>query len=83
MVQQEQLAVIRSVRYGVNDRDVPVLTFTTWISEHGAADHQFSVERATGIIAAYRVRDVRDLDGRVCWVTVDDQRITYVRPAVF
>ena len=78
----EQLAVIKGVKFGVNDRDLVALSFGAYIEEHAAALQVLGIEDAVNLIKAFGVSDVRYLDGKTVWVECGDSLIKYLRPAV-
>jgi hypothetical protein len=73
----EQVAIIRGIRAGANDRGQPGLTFQTYITESSAAQ-QF-VSWADAADMARTVSDIRELEGRPCWVETDGSLIRFLR----
>ena len=68
-----QLAIIREVGYGMRDCSRPVLHFTVYTDECSAALQVFSQPRADEIITEAGASDVRNLEGRACWVDTSDR----------
>lgn len=65
---RERLAVIRKPRFGNDDRGRIGLSFTTYISESGAADQGLYGDDVERVLSAAGVSDVQELDGKVAWV---------------
>lgn len=76
-----KLAVIRNPKWGVDDIGAVSLRFSTYIAESTAADQRLVGEYAENTLRAAGVADVRDLDGRTCWVRVDRNLIVFERMA--
>lgn len=64
------LAIIRGVRFGVNDRGEVGLSFGTYVSEGVGAPQFLHLRWAEEVIAKYGVGDVARLEGKPCWVRV-------------
>ena len=78
-----QLAVIKEVGLGLRDVGHPVLWWTAYIDEAAAALHVFGWKETEEILIAYGVYNFpTGLEGKVCWVEVGDQKITYIEPAL-
>lgn len=82
----EQLAIIRRPRLGVTDRGIVALMFETYVTDSSAAsqfislEHEEQLEQALQLLRT--VGDVRELEGRPCWVDVSrGGLIVYVSPA--
>jgi hypothetical protein len=73
----EQLAIIRNVRIGFHDYYGAALSFTTYVTESSAAAQTLGWEAAKPIVET--VDDVRDLEGKPCWVEIDGQMIKFLR----
>ena len=73
----EQLAIMRDVRIGAHDYYGAGLTFTTYITESTAAGQSLTWEQAKPLLAT--VEDVRELEGKPCWVDVDGNLIRFLR----
>ncbi len=73
----EQVAIIRDVRVGANDRGQPGLSFTTCITESGAACQFAGWEQAGKILAT--VTDARQLEGSPCWAEAGGNLIRFLR----
>jgi hypothetical protein len=76
------LAIIRSVRCGVGDRDTACLRFEIRISEGSMTTWSLSWDEAKPVIEAYGVSDVHDLDGKPCWADTSERGlIRWIGPA--
>jgi hypothetical protein len=73
----EQLAIIRKPELGCRDTNAPVLSFEVYITEATAALQVLSWQDAHAVLS--RVRDIRDLEGKPCWVKVDGNMIRFQR----
>lgn len=73
----EQVAIIRDVRAGANDYGQPGLTFTTYITESSAAQQFIGWQEAGEIVK--KVTDIRELEGKPCWVEADGDLIRFLR----
>jgi hypothetical protein len=80
--QEETLAIIRRPGYGMRDYH-PGLWFEVYVSDTTAALQVFNQPEADEVIKAFGVKDVRDLEGKPCWVSNGGVGgiIKYVRPA--
>lgn len=65
----EQIAIISDVGIGSRDVGRPVLWFTVQISEHISSLQVFEWAKAFEILKT--VYDVRELEGKPCWVETD------------
>jgi hypothetical protein len=75
----EKMAVIRDVGIGMRDAPYPCLWFSTYVSEAGAALQVLTWEQAEKLVRDTGVRDVRDLEGKPCWVEESAGMIKFVR----
>ena len=75
----EQVAIIRDVGYGLRDVGRPCLWFTTYVSESGAALQVLLGEDAAAVLKDAGVYDVKELEGKPCYVEVDGGLITFKR----
>jgi hypothetical protein len=73
----EQVAIIRNVGIGGRDVGRPVLWFDTYIRESSAALQIIGWEQAGELLAG--IREVRELEGRPCWVEADGGMIKFLR----
>ncbi len=73
----EQLAIIKDIGIGCRDTNWPVLWFTVYVSEVQAALTVLSWDDAYEVLK--HVREVRDLEGKPCWVDVDGNMIKFLR----
>jgi hypothetical protein len=63
----------------MRDCNAPVLWFTVHTDEAWASLQVFDVDQAVEIIKDYRVRDVRDLDGKPIWMRKQGSMMKFVR----
>lgn len=75
----EVMAVIKRPRFGVNDRGGVSLSFSTYVSDAGAADQYLSPEDAVQVLKDAGVDDVSKLEGKTCWVDYTGQMIHFLR----
>lgn len=68
----EVTAIMRNVRIGHYDGDEPVLWFDAFVSEGTVALQVVAWPEAYNVLK--QVYDVRDLEGKPCWVEVDQPR---------
>jgi hypothetical protein len=74
------LAIMREVGYGNRDLGRPCLWFSTYIDESSAALQVLQGDEAEEVIRESGVYDVRDLEGKPCWVdTSEHGRIRFMR----
>lgn len=76
----KKLAIMKGVRFGLNDRDQVALTFSTYEREGSAAGQNLNVDQTVEMIKAAKVRDIKDLEGKPCWIETDGQFMHYIRP---
>ncbi len=81
MNENEVMAIIKQVGYGNRDVGRPCLWFTTYLTESSTALHVFFGKQADDIIQSSEVYDVRELEGKPCWVTRHGQTIKFERLA--
>jgi hypothetical protein len=72
---EKSLAIIKNVHCGVGDRGRAALWFSVHITESSAALQVFEWNQAKEIIEAYGVEDVARLDGKPCWVDLNEPGI--------
>ena len=80
-ITMEQLAIIRKVGFGNRDIGRPCLWFGTYISEAGTALQVFVEDDALALIKQMGVYDIKELEGRACWVEVTTGTIKFKRLA--
>lgn len=79
----KQMAIMKNVTFGMNDRDQVGLTFTTYLSESQAAGQFIPGELALEVIKKYGVSNVNQLNGKPCWVETDELTfIKFIEPCV-
>ena len=81
MTTQKQLAIIKNVHCGVGDRGVACLWFDTYINEHSAVLQVLSWAIAKDVLEKISVDDVYKLNGKACWVEVDNGYIKFLEIA--
>ena len=69
---KQQLAIIRGVGYGLRDVGEPVLWFDVRLDEYSGSLQVFRQPRADEIIKEAGAKDVHDLDGKACWVQLQN-----------
>ena len=75
-----QMAIMKHVRFGVNDRGIVGLTFQTYLSEGSAASQFLGEEKALEFIKEYLVKDVSKLNGKPCWAECDGNIVRLLSP---
>lgn len=75
----EKMAIIKDVGIGLRDAGVPILWFTVYVSECGAALQIFNWNDAGKLIKEAGVYAVTQLEGKPCLVDEDNQLIKFVR----
>lgn len=74
-----KLAIMKKVTIGVCDRGVAALMFHTFLSENEAAMQMLNWGEAKVAIEDSGVSDVRQLEGKPCWVREDHGLIIFIR----
>ena len=78
----EQLAIMKGVGYGMRDAPVPCLWFETYINDSAAALQCITdPEQIKQVLRDGNVYDVKDLEGKPCFVNVSSGMIEFVRLA--
>jgi len=75
----EVTGIIRNVGYGMRDLSRPCLWFEVFTSEGTASLQIFTGEAADKIITDALVYDVKQLEGKPCWVAVGGNSMTFLR----
>jgi hypothetical protein len=70
-----QMAVIRNVGIGSRDVGSPVLWFNSYVTESSAALQVLSWDEAYEVLKS--VYDVKELEGKPCWVDVEGGYIKF------
>lgn len=78
---EKQLAIMKNVGYGCRDTGRPCLFFSTYISEGSAALQVLFGKDADKAITDAGVYDIKDLEGRACWVKAGVHNITFLEIA--
>lgn len=73
----EQVAIIRNVGIGSRDVGTPVLWFDVYTSEGTGALQVLSWNEAYKVLTG--IHEVRDLEGKPCWVEREGNRVTFIR----
>ncbi len=81
MSENEVMAIIKQVGYGNRDTGRPCLWFVTHLNEASAALLVFFGKQANDIIQSSGVYDVKELEGKPCWVTRHGRTIKFERLA--
>ena len=76
-----RLAIMKDVGIGVRDVGRPVMFFSTYISESVAALQILSLEQAYALLNQAQVYDVKDLEGKPCWVEEGNGMIKFLEYA--
>jgi len=76
---EEKLAIMKEVGFGCRDIGKPCLFFTVYITECSAALQVLGSDEALKVIADSGVYDVKRLEGKPCWVTVENNTIKFIR----
>lgn len=83
MNKKRVMAIMRNVRFGIyTDTNFVSLSFTAFTSENIGSLQVLNVETGIALIKAYKVEDIRDLEGKTVWVTTDEMRTNYDSPCV-
>ena len=75
----EQLAIIKSVGYGIRDTGKPCLWFDTMFGDNSGALQVFFGSAADKIIVDAHVYDVHNLEGKACWIRIEAGTVTFLR----
>jgi hypothetical protein len=78
----QQIAVMKNVKFGAGDRGRCWLTFDAYTAPGRAAFLILEVPEAVALIEAYGVADVARLSGKTVYVSDSDGFIRYVGPCV-
>lgn len=76
-----QLAIMKGVTLGCGDIGIPCMWFSTYISENVAALQVLSWEQAKELIKVSGMADAKTLEGKPCWVDVDNMTIKFIEYA--
>jgi len=74
----KQMAIMKHVVFGVDDRGKVSLRFSSYIEEGLAALQIIEGDDALGFIGEYGVSDVTDLNDKPCWVERDGMIIRFI-----
>lgn len=77
---EKTLGIIRQPAFGVTDRGSVALSFSVYVTESSAALQVLGVDQAVDVIRAYGVHDVRELEGKPCWVRCSANLIEWLGP---
>lgn len=76
-----QLAIMKEIGIGIRDVGRPVMFFSTYISECTAALQILSWDEAFKLLDQSQAWDVKQLEGKSCWVEVDNGMIKFLEYA--
>ena len=74
----KQLAIIKGVGFGMMDRSTPMLWFTVHLSETKATLQAFSGQRMLDLVKEAGYYDIRELEGKPCWVELGDDSAQFL-----
>lgn len=77
---EKQLAIIKNAKIGVFEGTLG-LAFSTYIEEHQAANQFIGWAELGELIRVLDLGDSRQLEGKICWVKVENGIITYLNGA--
>lgn len=77
----EKLAIMKNVDFGNRDVGTPCLFFQVNISECAGALQILSIEQSLNLIRESKIYSIKQLEGKACWVNVDQNRIEFLRYA--
>ena len=73
------MAIIKDIDFGMRDCGSPVIWFSTYTSEGSGALQIISGDGISSFVQEAGCRSIRDLEGKPCWVDVDQCTIRFVR----
>ena len=76
---EERMAIMKDVGFGLRDVGQPCLWFTTYIDEHMAALQVLRGKEIEKILVDSNSYDVKELEGKPCWVQIDGNIIKFLR----
>lgn len=79
MPSKEEIGIIRDVGIGNRDAHFPCLWFMVYTSENMAALHVLSWVEAKKLVEDTGVYDVKDLEGRPCYVETNGMTTRFLR----
>lgn len=74
-MQGRQIGIIADASYGLRDYSKPGLWFTVNIPEGYSAGQVLFGEDADKFISDAQVSDVKNLNGRACWVNIEHSQM--------
>jgi hypothetical protein len=72
------LGVMKGVGFGVRDRDRAMLWFNVYTSECSASLQCIPAARAIELIEKHGIENVKDLEGKPCWVQDEGAIIRFI-----
>lgn len=78
---EKKMAIMKNVGFGLYDRNEPFLYFTAMNGCIGALQCIFYPDYVD-VFKAYSARDVKDLEGKSCWVEKGDGMMVYKEPCI-
>lgn len=76
-IMTKQLGIMSRVHIGCRDVGTPVLSFEVHISEGSGALQVLSWSEAFDVLK--KVTDIRDLEGKPCWVETDGSYMKFLK----
>ena len=77
MTKEKKLAIMKNVGYGCRDVGKPCLFFDVYVSECIAALQILFGKDADKLLTDSRTYDVKQLEGKSCWVEVEGNTIKF------
>lgn len=78
----KSMAIIRGARFGVNQNGVVGLSFAVYIADDVGCPQFLPVRSAVAALQMYDVGSVANLDGKPCWVKIEDGICTFDSPCL-
>jgi hypothetical protein len=78
MSDEKTLAIMKGVGFGVRDTSRAMLWFTACTSEASASLQCIPAEQAVKLLENHGIANVRDLEGKPCWIKYDNGLIKFV-----
>ncbi len=80
----KQMAIMRHVTFGLQpDCGKVGLSFFVYLDESSAYNQFIADEKALGIIKKFGVEDIKNLNGKPCWVEVSESDyVRFLEPCV-
>lgn len=75
---EKRLAIIKEVGFGLRDVGQPCLWFSTYINDAVGALHILYNKDIEKVLKDAHIYDVKELEGKSCWVEVDGMVIKFL-----